>query len=57
MRNSRDELEPGTCEQRAPRDSAVDALFLPSCGSTVLMQSIFADKLWTMKTGEDITLA
>jgi hypothetical protein len=56
-RNSRDELESGTCEQRAPQDSAVDAIFGPYFGSTALMQSIFADKLWTMKTGEDITLA
>ena len=53
--NSRDES--GTCEQCAPRDSAVDVLFSPYFGSTALMQSIFADKLWTMKTGEDITLA
>jgi hypothetical protein len=52
-----DELESGTCEQRAYLDSTVDAIFSPYFGSTVLMQSIFADKLWTMKTGEDITLA
>jgi hypothetical protein len=57
MCNSRDELESHTCERRAPRDSAVDVLFSPYFGSTDLMQSIFADKLWTMKTGEDITLA
>jgi hypothetical protein len=57
FRHPRDELESGTCEQRAYLDSTVDAIFSPYFGSTVLMQSIFADKLWTMKTGEDITLA
>jgi hypothetical protein len=55
--NLLDKWESGACEPRVPWDSTVDVLYSPYFGPTALMRSIFADKLWTMKTGEDITLS
>lgn len=49
--------DPARRQCRDSWDRTADILFGPYFGTTALLRTMFLDKLWTMKNGEDITLS